>query len=226
MNGNGVGPNGAFAEHIFSMRRERMVEEQIVARGITDPRVLAAMRKVPRHLFVPEDQREGAYEDGPLPIGEGQTISQPYIVALMTELVAAQPESRCLEIGTGSGYQTAVLAELVKDVFTIEIISPIAARALTLLQDLDYTNVHGRIGDGSRGWPEEAPFDGILVAAAPEQIPAPLLHQLRVGGRIVIPVGSHSQDLMLITRTEIGYREETITPVRFVPMTGDVERQS
>ena len=202
--------------------RAEMVEHQIVPRGIHDPRVLAAMRKVPRHLFVPESQSPYAYEDRPLPIGEGQTISQPFIVAAMTELAAPGPEARVLEIGTGSGYQAAVLAELVRSVYTIEIVAPLGEKARALLADLGLGNVEVRIGDGYKGWPEAAPFDGILVTAAPDHVPQPLVDQLAPGGRMVIPVGHQfgAQDLLVITKGADG---RTLTrktlPVRFVPLT-------
>ena len=221
--GNGSGDEGGMAEEVYRVRREQMVMTQIAARGVRDPRVLEAMRKVPRHLFVPARDRDAAYEDGPLPIGEGQTISQPYIVALMTELAAPAASDRVLEIGTGSGYQAAVLAELAGEVYTIEIVEPLARRAGALLEELGYTNVHTRVGDGYRGWPEKAPFQAIVVTAAPEKIPEPLKEQLAVGGRLVIPVGAFSQDLVLVTRTESGFRTDTITAVRFVPMTGEAE---
>jgi len=222
--GNGSGPSGGMSEEVYRVRRERMVSTQIEARGITDPRVLAAMRKVSRHLFIPEAERELAYDDGPVPIGEGQTISQPYIVALMTELIRPQPGDRVLEVGTGSGYQAAVLAELAAEVYTIEILEPLALRAASLLRDLGYANVHTRIGDGYRGWPEKAPFDAIIVTAAPGRVPEPLKQQLAPGGRLVIPVGTAYQELVLITRTASGFREEAVTPVRFVPMTGEAEK--
>ena len=221
--GNGSGQNGDLSEEIQKVRREKMVETQIAARGVRNPRVLETMRTVPRHLFVPERLRGSAYDDGPLPIGEGQTISQPYIVALMTELARPAPGERVLEIGTGSGYQAAVLAELGADVYTIEIVEPLARHAASLLHDLGYSGVKTRIGDGYRGWPEKAPFDAILVTAAPERIPAPLEQQLGPGGRLVIPVGSSAQELVLVTRTDRGFREERVTPVRFVPMTGEAE---
>jgi len=200
--------------------RERMVHTQIRARGIDDPAVLAAMSKVPRHRFVPEDLRPYAYADGPLRIGHGQTISQPYIVALMTALIEPRDSMRVLEIGTGSGYQAAVLAEIVGEVYTIEIVPELGRQAAALLAELGYDNVHTRIGDGFDGWPEHAPFDAVLVTAAPEDIPRPLLEQLAVGGRLVIPLGSGSQDLVRVTRGETGFERESITPVRFVPMTG------
>jgi protein-L-isoaspartate(D-aspartate) O-methyltransferase len=223
--GAGNGSSGGPSEDVHAVRREAMVAKQIRARGIVDERVLAAMRKVPRHLFVPEAQIPHAYDDGPLAIGEGQTISQPYIVALMTELIRPGAEDRILEIGTGSGYQAAVLAELVAEVYTIEIVEPLGRRAEGLLRDLGYKNVKTRIGDGYRGWPEAAPFDAIVVTAAPDKIPEPLKQQLAPGGRLVIPVGESFQELVLVTRTDSGFREEPVTAVRFVPMTGEAERQ-
>lgn len=204
--------------------RAAMVQTQIAARGVKDERVLAALREVPRHLFVPEEFREQAYEDHPLPIGEGQTISQPYIVGLMTELLQVAPGDKVLEVGTGSGYQAAVLAAMGCQVFTIEIRPTLAAQAAERLKRLGYANVHVRVGDGYRGWPEEAPFAGIIVTAAPEKIPQPLLQQLAVGGRLVIPVGSFYQQLKVITREAEGYSETDVIPVRFVPMAGEVER--
>ena len=200
--------------------RERMVEEQIVARGVRDPRVLAALRAVPRHEFVPPAERGHAYEDRPLPIGAGQTISQPYIVAVMTELLGLDGDERVLEIGTGSGYQAAVLARLAREVYTIEIVPELASRAEADLRRLGFENVHVRQGDGYRGWPEEAPFDAIVVTAAPEHVPKPLVEQLAVGGRLVLPVGDLYQDLVRITRDAAGVHEERLLGVRFVPMTG------
>ena len=208
----------------FRERRLTMVSRQIEARGVTSPRVLDAMRKVPRHLYVPERLRGESYRDGPLPIGLGQTISQPYIVALMTEAIHPEATMKVLEVGTGSGYQAAVLAECVGQVFTIEIVPELGRQAEQRLERLGYANVHTRVGDGFDGWPDEAPFDGIVVTAAPEQIPQPLLDQLAVGGRLVIPVGRASQDLIVVTRTESGYERRSITPVRFVPMTGKAEQ--
>lgn len=204
--------------------RAAMVQTQIAARGVKDERVLSALRQVPRHLFVPEEFREQAYEDHPLPIGEGQTISQPYIVGLMTELLQVKPGDKVLEVGTGSGYQAAVLAAMGCQVFTIEIRPTLAAQAAERLKRLGYANVQVRVGDGYRGWPEEAPFAGIIVTAAPEKIPEPLLQQLAVGGRLVIPVGSFYQQLKVITREAEGYSEKDVIPVRFVPMAGEVER--
>lgn len=204
---------------------DRMVKDQIERRGIRDPKVLGAMRKVKRHLFVPPFQRDRSYEDGPLPIGEGQTISQPYIVALMTELLALGEGDRVLEIGTGSGYQAAILAEICKEVFTIEIIRPLALTAARRLIDLGYRNITFGVGDGYRGWKENAPFDGIIVTAAPEHIPKALVDQLKVGRHLVIPVGYDFQNLIRLTRTEGGAKEEVITGVRFVPMTGEAEEK-
>lgn len=200
-------------------RRERMVAR--VAEDVRDPRVLAAMRAVPRHEFVPENVRAYAYEDRPLPIGLQQTISQPYIVALMTELLACAPGDRVLEIGTGSGYQAAVLAEIGCEVFTIEILAELGARAAKTLERLGYDGIHTRVGDGYQGWPEEAPFDGVIVTAAPESIPAALVQQLAIGGRMVIPVGPTGgvQELLLLRKLEDGnLDEQAVIPVRFVPM--------
>jgi len=205
--------------------RNRMVAWQIQRRGITDPRVLAAMRKVERHRFVPERYRSYAYDDHPLPIGEDQTISQPYIVALMTELLQPKETDIVLEIGTGSGYQAAILAELVKEVYTIEIVASLGKNAQQLLNELEYKNTHVRIGDGYKGWPEKAPFDKIIVTAAPDHIPQPLVDQLKPGGLMVIPVGKSHQELMLISKDEKGVTQENILPVRFVPMTGEAENK-
>jgi protein-L-isoaspartate(D-aspartate) O-methyltransferase len=186
--------------------------------------VIAAMRKVPRHEFVPEAQRRHAYEDAPLPIGHRQTISQPYIVAIMAENAQIRPGAKVLEIGTGSGYGAAVLAELAKEVYTIEILDPLAVEAGKTLDRLGYGNVHVRSGDGYRGWPEEAPFDAIVVTAAPPEVPAPLKDQLKVGGKLVCPVGTRTQWLRVITRTPEGFVEEPLLQVRFVPMTGEAQR--
>jgi protein-L-isoaspartate(D-aspartate) O-methyltransferase len=200
--------------------RDKMVREQIEARGVRDPKVLAAMRAVPRHELVAEEQRSQAYEDRPLPIGQGQTISQPYIVAAMTELLDLQPGERVLEVGTGSGYQAAVLAELGVEVYSIEIVESLGRRAAEDLERLGY-RVNLRIGDGYRGWPEAAPFDAIVVTAAPEEVPPLLIEQLKVGGRLVIPVGSWSQELVLLRKEEDGVHQESVAAVRFVPMTGE-----
>ena len=183
------------------------------------------MRTVPRHLFVPDVYRDAAYNDSPLPIGQGQTISQPYIVALMTELLEVEEGSRVLEIGTGSGYQAAVLAEMGVEVFSIEIKTKLCEAAAEVLKSLEYAIARVRCGDGYGGWPDEAPFDGIVVTAAPDRIPDPLLDQLADGARMVIPVGEFYQELKVITRTEDGYQERSVIPVRFVPMTGEIERQ-
>jgi len=211
----------------MAVARQRMVEEQLVGwnRGITNRAVLAAMRTVPRHEFVPVEERDSAYVDGPLPIGHGQTISQPYIVAFMTEQLDPQPTDRVLEIGTGSGYQAAVLAELVAEVYTIEIIAPLGRRAETDLQRLGYTNVHLRIGDGYLGWPEQAPFDAIIVTCAPERVPQPLVEQLKEGGRMMIPVGAGGvQELVLLRKESGSLAQRAVLPVRFVPMTGEAQR--
>lgn len=200
--------------------RERMVSDQIERRGVTDARVLQAMRNVPRHQFVPEPLRNDAYFDSPLPIGHDQTISQPYIVALMTELLDLEPDERVLEIGTGSGYQAAVLAELSDHVYSIEIIEELANQAALDLAGAGYQSVQLRTGDGYAGWPEEAPFDAIIVTCAPERVPQPLVEQLREGGRMVIPVGVGVQELVVLTKVDGELAEEKIIPVRFVPMTG------
>ena len=212
--------------HDFSKARQSMVIEQLEMRGVQDPRVLAAMKKVPRHEFVPEKVREHAYENRPLPIGLSQTISQPYIVAIMSEALELDGSERVLEIGTGSGYQAAILAELCREVFTIEIEGELAERAKADLERLGYRDIHVRHGDGYRGWPEEAPFDAIIVTAAPDRVPQALVDQLAVGGRMVIPVGSMSQDLLLITRTAEGVQRRDLMGVRFVPMRhGDESHQ-
>jgi len=204
--------------------RQRMVEQQIRSRGVTSPRVLAAMEQVPRHLFVPDGERGQAYEDHPLPIGGGQTISQPYIVALMTALLGLPPQARVLEVGTGSGYQAAVLSRVAAQVYSVEIVAELGARARETLVRLGYDNVQVRIGDGYRGWPEAAPFDGILLTAAPHAVPPPLIAQLKPGGRMVLPIGGFDQDLVVLTKQADGtVKEEKVLPVRFVPMTGEAE---
>ena len=207
----------------FEAARARMVAEQVEGRGVRDPAVLAAMRKVPRHRFVPESLSGEAYDDHPLPIGLGQTISQPYIVALMTELSRPRAGIKVLEVGTGSGYQAAVLAEIVGTVFTIEIVPELGRDAQTTLSEMGYRNIRVFVGDGFDGRPQDAPFDAIVVTAAPETIPPPFLAQLAVGGRLVIPVGSAEQELLVVTKTQDGYRRESVIPVRFVPMTGKAE---
>jgi len=207
-------------------RREAMVEQQIRQRGVTDARVLDAMRSVPRERFVPPELRAQAYEDGPLPIGSGQTISQPYIVAYMTEALGVAPSHKVLEVGTGSGYQAAVLSELVRDVYTIEIIPELARRAEGVLRELNRNNVHIRAGDGYAGWPEQAPFDRIMVTAAPEEIPRPLVEQLAAGGRLVAPVGAQGgpQWMTIVEKTTNGVVEKRTIPVQFVPFTREQAR--
>ena len=206
----------------YRAERERMVEQQIITRGITHPRVIEAMRKVPRHLFVPEPYRVQAYADMPLPIGYGQTISQPFMVAAMTANLDPQETDRVLEIGTGSGYQTAILAELVQEVWTIEVIQELQERAREVLEELGYTNIRYRVGDGSKGWPEGAPYDKILVAAASPSIPPPLVEQLKVGGIMVLPVGDRwGQDLVKVTKvSETEAEHQVLFPCAFVPLKG------
>ena len=206
--------------------REAMVKTQLAARDIVDARVLAAMRRVPRHALVPEDVRAQAYRDYPLPIGLQQTISQPYIVAAMTQAAGLEGGERVLEVGTGSGYQAAVLAEIAAEVFTIEIVPPLAKRAERDLNKLGYRNVRFRTGDGYLGWPDAAPFDAIIVTAAPPEVPPPLIEQLKVGGRLVIPVGNFYQELLLIERTGSEAVVKQLMPVRFVPMTGKAQEDS
>ena len=198
----------------------RMIDEQLKGRDIRDAKVLEAMRRVPRHRFVPDSVREDAYSDHPLPIGHGQTISQPYIVAFMTEALDLKPTDRVLEIGTGSGYQAAVLAELAREVYTIEIVEPLAKSAAETLSALGYKNVHTRTGNGYLGWPEAAPFDKIMVTAAPDEVPPALVEQLAPGGLIAIPVGAIIQELQIMRRTPEGLVTLKTLPVRFVPMTG------
>ncbi len=205
----------------FSKARLRMVEEQIISRGIKDPKLINAMKKVPRHLFVEEALQSQAYNDSPLPIGEKQTISQPYMVALMTEALELTGKERVLEIGSGSGYQTAILAELSAEVFSIERIRSLAIRARRLLFELGYFNVEIKIFDGTFGWLEKSPFDGIIVTAGAPDIPKPLYDQLTVGGRLVIPIGdTFSQDLFKITKTEEGMKKENLGGCRFVKLIG------
>lgn len=213
------------SEGSYEARRQAMVKEQLAARDIHDRKVLDAMARVPRHEFVPAPLRRYAYTDRPLPIGLGQTISQPYIVAFMTQTARPKPEDRALEIGTGSGYQAAVLAELVREVYTIEILPELAQRAEEVLQRLGYTSVHVQTGDGYAGWPSQAPFDIILVTAAAERIPQPLLEQLAEGGRLVMPVGRSEgiQTLTLVTKKGGKLEHRRILSVRFVPMTGTIQ---
>jgi protein-L-isoaspartate(D-aspartate) O-methyltransferase len=220
--GDGKVPVAVAGDDNRAAEREAMVAQQVAARGIASPGVLAAMRRVPRHLFVPPAWLQDAYADQPLPIGHQQTISQPYIVALMTELAGVAAGDRVLEVGTGSGYQAAVLAELGCQVFSVEIVEPLAREAATRLAKLGYAAVQVRAGDGYAGWPEAAPFAAILVTAAPPRIPEPLLAQLAPGGKLVVPVGEGVQELTVVTRTAAGYQRRAVLPVRFVPMTGAV----
>ncbi len=209
----------------FSVRRQNMVERQIRWRGVADTLVLNAMKKVPRHEFVPGHLKEMAYDDRPLPIGEGQTISQPYIVAIMTESLQLTGEEKVLEIGTGSGYQAAVLGEIAKQVFTIEIVPKLGQQAEQRLKKMNYQNIQVKIGDGYLGWPEQAPFDAIIVTAAPDHLPQPLLDQLKIGGRMIIPIGDYYQELKLITKNQNGEIEQkSVLPVIFVPMTGKAQQ--
>lgn len=203
----------------WDAERRLMVDEQLEARDIRSARVLEAMLRVPRHLFVPEPQRAAAYSDGPLPIGFDQTISQPYIVAFMTQALDVEPSHRVLEIGTGCGYQAAVLSTLAKDVYTIEIVPALAERARETLSSLGYRNIEVRTGNGYLGWPEHAPYDRIMVTAAPEEVPAALLQQLKIGGLMAIPVGTVTQELRILRRTATGIETLSTLPVRFVPMT-------
>lgn len=205
----------------FYQKRLQMVEYQLKSRDIVDRKVLDVMLKVERHKFVPKEYEELAYIDEPLPIGFGQTISQPYIVALMTQLLEVKKEDKVLEIGTGSGYQAAILAELAKEVYTIEIIPELAQRAEKLLKELGYKNIFVKIGDGYLGWPEYAPFDKIIVTCAPEEIPQPLIDQLKDGGKLVIPVGSVWQELVVVEKKEGKINKRNVIPVRFVPMIRD-----
>ncbi len=205
------------------LARQRMIDHQIKDRGIKDEKVLRAMYDVPRHLFAQGHDVNTAYADTPLPIGEGQTISQPYIVAYMTEVALLKPEDKVLEIGTGSGYQAAILSKIVKDVYTIEIIEKLGNNAERIFKENGYNNIHVKIGDGYKGWPEEAPFDAIVITAAPEQIPQGLIKQLKIDGRMIVPVGTYIQELMRITRTKNGALTEKLLPVRFVPMIGEKE---
>ena len=216
--GAGAGPQRGSRD--WDAERSRMVDEQLRARDIRSAPVLDTMLKVPRHLFVPEPQRAGAYSDSPLPIGYDQTISQPYIVAFMTQALTVEPGHRVLEIGTGSGYQAAVLGALAEEVYTIEIIAPLAERARETLTRLGHRNVHVRPGNGYLGWPEHAPYDRIMVTAAPEEVPPVLVQQLKIGGLMAIPVGTVIQELRILRRTPTGTETLRTLPVRFVPMTG------
>ena len=220
----GSGESGEDPAH--TVARQRMIELQIRGRGIRSEGVLEAMARVPRHEFVPPSHRRLAYTDQALPIGEGQTISQPYIVAFMTERLEPEPADRVLEIGTGSGYQAAVLSKLVAEVYSIEIVESLATRAEADLKRLGFDNVSVRAGDGYKGWPEAAPFDAIIVTCAPDHVPQPLVEQLKEGGRMIIPVGSgYSQELYLLEKVGGEVRQRAVLPVLFVPMTGEAERK-
>lgn len=209
----------------LARRREQMVRDQLQSRGIADALVLKAMLQVPRHEFVPEEFRDSAYEDNALPLKIGQTISQPYIVAFMTQVLELHGTERVLEIGTGSGYQAAVLAEIAREVYTIEILPELQQQASAILSKLGYRNMHFRVGDGYSGWQEYAPFDRIIVTAAPEAIPQPLVEQLSEGGRMVIPIGAIEQELILVEKSKSGITQRSTIPVRFVPMTGKAQEK-
>jgi protein-L-isoaspartate(D-aspartate) O-methyltransferase len=217
-------PDPDVAGASFARAREAMVATQIEARGVRDGKTLAAMRAVPRHEFVPPALVGEAYEDHPIPIGHGQTISQPYIVGFMTEALSLHGGERVLEVGTGSGYQAAVLSRIAAQVYTIEIVAPLAEESAERLRRLGYANVHVRAGDGSLGWPEEAPFDAVIVTAAAPRVPEPLKLQLRDGGRLILPLGDDSQELVVVTRQGESFVERRVLPVRFVPMTGKVRQ--
>jgi protein-L-isoaspartate(D-aspartate) O-methyltransferase len=218
---DGTGVSQSTPKGDYKVMREKMVETQIKARGVKDPRVISALLKVERHRFVLEEYLNSAYADQPLPIGEGQTISQPYIVALMTELLELKENEKVLEIGTGSGYQAAILAELAKEVYSIEIIESLANTAKKRLSELGYQNINVKAGDGYLGWPEAAPFDAIIITAAPDHIPKPLLDQLKEGGRMVVPVGTYAQELKKIVKRSGKIETTGIISVIFVPMTGE-----
>lgn len=202
----------------WKIKAKTMVEKQLIGRDITDSKVIRAMENTPRHLFVPQNFREYAYHDSPLAIGEEQTISQPYVVAIMTQSLKLKGDERVLEIGTGSGYQAAILSQLVDTCYTIELIESLSTRAARVLRELGYHNVVVKTGDGYQGWPEHAPFDCIIVTAAPEEIPPKLVEQLKPGGRMIVPVGKFYQELKLVTKTDKGIKTKSIIPVRFVPM--------
>ncbi|MBM3467899.1 MAG: protein-L-isoaspartate(D-aspartate) O-methyltransferase [Alphaproteobacteria bacterium] len=209
----------------FTKERKRMVKTQIKAAGVQDVRVLKALQTVPRHLFVPPDLREQAYEDKPLPIGYHQTISQPYIVGFMSEALEVNTNDKILEIGTGSGYQASILSKLCQDVYTIEIVAPLALQAQKTFEKLRYSNIHCKAGDGNMGWPEASPFDAIIVTATCSQIPPALIAQLKIGGRLVMPLGKETseQTLIRVIKTKNGLRKEYLIPVRFVPLTGKTQ---
>lgn len=211
-------------ESDYFLQRYNMVEEQIIKRGVSDAKLVSFLLKVPRHKFVPEEYIEHSYYDGPLPVGEGQTISQPYIVALMTSLLDLNENDKVLEIGTGCGYQTAILAEYGCSVYTIEIVKSLAEDARKLLESMGYSKIKYKIGDGYKGWPEYSPFDAIIVTAAPHSLPQPLVDQLKEGGRMVIPIEEDHQELCLVTKKKHGIEQKRITPVQFVPMTGEAQK--
>jgi protein-L-isoaspartate(D-aspartate) O-methyltransferase len=217
--------NNANQKNKYEQRRMKMVNEQIIARNIHDKKVIEAMKKVPRHEFVPADYVNSAYKDSPLPIGHGQTISQPYIVAYMTEQLDLSEKDTVLEIGTGSGYQAAVLAEIVSHVYTIEIVPELASMANEVLKNLGYENVSVKMGDGYKGWQEYAPYDAIMLTAAPLRIPQPLLNQLEDNGRLIAPIGDEFQELVLVTRNGENFSRKKLIPVRFVPMTGEIQKK-
>ena len=210
-------------EKEYKTMRSEMVKRQIIARGVKNPMVIEAMKTVPRHLFVPEGEQKNAYKDQARSIGSGQTISQPYIVAFMTEELNLKEGDKVLEIGTGSGYQASVLGQIVDTVFSIEIIEELAARAKHTIESLSYKNIVIKQGDGYLGWPEKAPFDAIIVTAAPPTIPPLLLEQLKIGGRMILPVGKYVQELVIVSKNEGGHTMESVLPVRFVPMTGKIQ---
>jgi protein-L-isoaspartate(D-aspartate) O-methyltransferase len=221
---SGCGQNASSVSD-FAAQRQQMVQRQLMTRGINDARILAVMAKVPREEFVAPESRAASYEDGPLPIGNGQTISQPYIVAFMTEQLRPKPNDRVLEVGTGSGYQAAILAELVSEVYSVEIVEPLAKNAQATLQRLGYKNVHLKIGDGYKGWPEQGPFDAIIVTCAPEKVPQPLVDQLKDDGRMVIPVGDRfAQELYLLEKKNGQLKQSATLPVRFVPMANEAAK--
>jgi protein-L-isoaspartate(D-aspartate) O-methyltransferase len=205
-------------KEFFRKQREQMVESQIKARGIKDEDLLEAMRKIPRHAFVPDDMREYAYNDEPLPIGSGQTISQPYIVAYMTNALDLKKGDKVLEIGTGSGYQAALLAELAADVYTVEVHEELSNKARNILENLGYSNIHYHVGDGTKGWEEHSPYDAVMVTAAPPVIPEKLKEQMRIGAKMIIPVGQAFQELVLLTREKDKFSRRKLLPVRFVPL--------